>query len=53
MELKKYIITILLNDWASTVKLTTENIDLIQLYNIMSSLDEIGDIQAVIEYETS
>ena len=51
MEQKKYTITILLDGYESTINLTTDKIDLIQLYNIMSSLDEIGEIQSVIDHE--
>lgn len=52
MKQKKYTITILLNDFELAINLTTDRIDLIQLHNIMGSLDEIGDIKEVTEHET-
>lgn len=47
MEQRKYTIAILLNAETEPTKLTTEEIDLVQLHSIMCNLDEIGDIKEV------
>lgn len=52
MKQKKYIVTILLDKWEAPINLTTNGLDLVRLHCLLDSLEEIGEIQEVTEYET-
>lgn len=50
MEQKRYIITLMFEDWGGITRLITDHITLIQLHDLLSRLDVTGQIYAINEY---